>query len=66
MLSRHQLVIIADLVVAGGKSPQTGVEGMKAAAMALMWIEQALSELPASPAAYSETGRAAEGLGARG
>ncbi len=50
MLNRQQLTMIAELVMAAGKSPLTGLDGMRAASMALMWIEQAVSELPANPA----------------
>ena len=60
MFNGQQLKVLAELVMAAGKSPLTGLDGMRAASMALMWIEQAASELPASPAPSLENEQAAE------
>jgi hypothetical protein len=47
-LSKDQLAFIADLVIAGGKSPHTGGDGMMKAAQAIMLIQAELAALEAA------------------
>lgn len=50
MFSKDELMAMADMVIAGGKSPQTGGPGMMQAAQLLVRIQQEVQKLDAPPA----------------
>jgi hypothetical protein len=43
ILPKEQLDVIINLVVAGGKSKETGLDGIMAAATAAQWLQQAIA-----------------------
>ncbi len=45
MFTKDELLAIADMIVAGGKSPQTGGQGMMQAAQLLVRVEQELKKM---------------------
>lgn len=40
MFTLQQLQTIVNLIIAGGKAPATGADGMMQAAQAIMWIKE--------------------------